>query len=172
MTRNGSLAYYLAAWVCGCFFLTLGVWVAEIWRGGVSGLVSPGWIHGASGLLFAYFYGLILGLLPVLVAAFVLRLVMNAARWKGAWEWMAAGGVVFSVLIYALACVGREWGPTAGGRAVEGALPFLIFRGAILLMAAGWWLALPAGAVTGLVLQRVDKAFGRDAVANEIKKTS
>jgi hypothetical protein len=172
MTRNGSLAYYLAAWVCGCFFLTLGVWAAEIWRRGAPGLVSPVWMHGASGLLFAYFYGLILGLVPVLAAAFVLRQAMRAAKWKGVWEWMAAGGAVFCAVIYALAWAGREWGGVGAERAVEGALPFLIFHGASVLIAVGWWLALPAGAATGLVLQRVDRAFGRDAATEPSQQRS
>ena len=158
MTRHGSLAYYLAAWICGCFFLTLCVWLGEIWRAGA----SPLWMHGASGLLFAYFYGLILGFAPVVLAGFILRRAMSAVKWKGVLEWMLAAAIVFAVAIIGLAGVSRVW-MSRGSE--EPMIVFLLVRGAALVVAAGWWLAVPAGAATGLVLQRVNNAFNREAAA-------
>jgi hypothetical protein len=42
MTRQGTLAYYLAAWVIGCFVVAALQWVGEAFAGE---------IHGASILL-------------------------------------------------------------------------------------------------------------------------
>jgi len=154
MTRHGSLAYYLAAWICGCFFLTLCVWLAETWRP----MASPLWMHGASGLLFAYFYGLILGFVPAIAGGFILRRAMNLMKWTAVVEWMIAGAIVFFLVILLLTGASRMW--TVQGR-TEPMILFLTLRGAELLMAAGWWLAIPAGGATGLVLQRIDKAFNR-----------
>lgn len=158
MTRHGSLAYYLAGWICGCFFLTVCVWLAEIW--GAS--ASPLWMHGASGLLFAYFYGLILGFAPVILAGLILRRAMSAVKWTGVAEWMLAAAIVFSVVIIGLAGVSRVW-MSRGSE--EPMAVFLVVRGAALVVTAGWWLAIPAGAATGLVLQRIDKAFNRETAA-------
>ena len=50
MTRRGTLAYYLAAWVIGCFVISLLQWIGE---------AVAGEIHTASILLTTYFFSLI-----------------------------------------------------------------------------------------------------------------
>lgn len=164
MTRRGSLAYYLAGWICGCFFMTVCVWLTEIWRS----TESPLWLHGASGLLFAYFYGLILGVVPTVANGFILRRAMKFVGWKGAAEWIVAGAIALLVVVVVLAAVSRALA-TRGHQESVGML--LLFRGAELLLAAGWWLAIPAGAATGLVLHRIDKAFSVAANSQEGKTT-
>ena len=55
MTRRGSLIYYLTAWICGCFFMSLAIWIRDFWGSTVTSPRS----HEAFGILFFYFYGLV-----------------------------------------------------------------------------------------------------------------
>ena len=52
MTRQGTLAYYLAAWVIGCFIVSLLVWVIA---------VASGQPPRAAMLLEMYFFALVFG---------------------------------------------------------------------------------------------------------------
>ena len=142
MTRTGSLAYYLAAWVCGCFFMSVLVWLKD-----------P---RGVVGLLFVCFYGFILGAFPALVSAFLLRRVALAAHWTQAWQWTLAGVVLAPVVIGLLgAWWNRVWELAGKARPWLSLLAF----GPSLILDAGLWLAIPAGAATALVLYRIHRAF-------------
>src|ERR1700746_2071240 len=55
MTRRGSLIYYLTAWICGCFFMSLAIWIRDLWGATVTSSRS----REAFGVLFFYFYGLV-----------------------------------------------------------------------------------------------------------------
>ena len=69
MTRHGTLAYYLAAWVIGCFIVSLLVWVIA---------VASGQPLRAAMLLEIYFFALVFGAVDALLFAFLLRRIM---RW-------------------------------------------------------------------------------------------
>jgi hypothetical protein len=58
MTRSGSLAYYLTAWICGCFFMSLAVWTRDLFGANADNAFST---HSVFGLIFFYFYGLVFG---------------------------------------------------------------------------------------------------------------
>src|ERR1700735_759976 len=58
MTRSGSLAYYLIAWICGCFFMSLCVWTRDLFATSAGDAFSA---HSVFGLIFFYFYGLVFG---------------------------------------------------------------------------------------------------------------
>ena len=57
MTRRGTLAYYLAAWVIGCFVMAFLQWLGEALAGN---------FQTASILLTKYFFTLIFGAIAIL----------------------------------------------------------------------------------------------------------
>ncbi len=60
MTRRGSLVYYLAAWVCGCFFASLVVWIAP-----QESRLSLEGFRGLRIFFFIYFLCLAVGAIPL-----------------------------------------------------------------------------------------------------------
>jgi len=152
MTRRGSLIYYLTAWICGCFFMSLAIWIRDLWGATVTSSRS----REAFGVLFFYFYGLVFGALAVLIAAFLLRRIMTRLKCKTPLHWAIAGAVLAPVLVGGLG----EWGLRAGGeQRLEPRLLSFLLLGPVMALQAGWWLAVPAGAATGYLLCRVQRAF-------------
>jgi hypothetical protein len=153
MTRSGSLAYYLAAWICGCFFLALAVWA----HAAAAGHASLLGLSGASTLLTVYFFSLIFGFLDALLGAFVLRRIAIAAHFRRAWQWALAGAALAPLEIFALA----RWGDAMKWK--PGAIPtagmFFVLAPMIVEREATW-LAAPAGALAAMVLYSIHKAFG------------
>ena len=156
MTRRGSLAYYLAAWICGCSFISLAVWLKDLF-GPALDFFS---MRSAFGLLFFCFYGLLLGAFASFLGAFLLRRVVGLAHWQSGWSWAAAGAVLAPVLIGALGAVSRN------AEMSQRTLPRLVWLatyGPGVVLQAGWWLSIPAGAATAFVLFRIHRAFAPDA---------
>jgi len=152
MTRRGSLAYYLTAWICGCFFMSAAVWAKDM-LGGTRDAFST---RSAFGLLFFYFYGLVFGALAAFLGAFLLRRVMGALRCKTPSHWAAAGAILAPGIIAILGLWGRHNDTTQrAGTRVLGLLTY----GPKTVVEAGWWLAIPAGAATAYLLGRVQRAF-------------
>ena len=154
MTRRGSLIYYLTAWICGCFFMSLAIWTRELWNA-ATGPSSRS--HEAFGVLFFYFYGLVFGALAVLIGAFLLRRIMTLLKCKTPSHWAVAGAILAPALIGGLGA----WGVHAGTeQRIEPRLLSFLLLGPTMVVQAGWWLAIPAGAATGFLLCRVQRAFG------------
>jgi hypothetical protein len=152
MTRRGSLVYYLSAWILGCFFMSLLMWIKDMFP---VTLDTPA-NHSAFGLLFFYFYGLVFGALAALVGAFLLRAVMAALKCKTPIHWAVAGAVLAPLLIAILGVWGRRVGMVERpGMRLVGLLTF----GPKTVLEAGWWLAVPAGAATAYLLCRIQRAF-------------
>ncbi|HEV2289421.1 MAG TPA: hypothetical protein VGR81_10755 [Candidatus Acidoferrales bacterium] len=154
MTRRGSLAYYLAAWVCGCAFMSFCVW-AKISLTGAEALDGPA---GVISLLFAIFYGLMYTAPAVLLSAFLLRCIAHIMKSEKAWQWMLLGAGITTLLFAALGWLG-------GASQADMSKPVRYFAdifsvGPSMVFSSGWWLAIPAGAVTAWVLFRTDRAFG------------
>jgi hypothetical protein len=156
MTRSGSLAYYLAAWICGCFFLALATWAHAAAAG-------HSLLHGASSasnLLTVYFFSLIFGFLDSLVGGFLLRRVAIAAHFQRAWQWAVAGAVLAPLEIFAFA----RWGDAMLWQ--PGNMPsvwsFFVLAPMIVEREATW-LAAPSGALAALVLFSIHRAFGLKA---------
>ncbi len=152
MTRSGSLAYYLAAWICGCFFMSVLVWLRH--SAGEPHVSLP--VKSASGLLFVAFYGLIFGAFASLVGAFLLRRIAAAFHWWQVWQWTLAGAVLTPFII---GLVGAWWRRV--GSPPQGASSWLslLGLGPAIVLDAGLWLAIPAGAATAIVLYRIHRAF-------------
>jgi hypothetical protein len=152
MTRRGSLVYYLTAWVCGCLFMSLGVWLLGTWE---PTHWTPGF-RGASGFLAFCFLGLLFGAFTALLFAFLLRRLMRMLGAKHPWQWMLAGAGLACLLV---------WGLGALRRVAEPAPAPLEFALILLLGAPSAIhprlvsVALPVGAVTAFVLHSVSRAF-------------
>lgn len=158
MTRRGSLAYYLAAWICGCFFMSASIWVKDMFGASLEAYSA----RGAGGLLLFSFYGLIFGAVSAFLGAFLLRMLARLARWELAWQWTLAGTVLAPLLLAALGAWGRhaQARPSAAPRWVS-----LITYGPSVVLDAGIWLAIPAGAATAFILYRIHRAFVLQAVS-------
>lgn len=149
MTRRGTVAYYLAAWVIGCFVVSLLQWVG----GAIAGDFMP-----ASVLLTTYFFSLVFGAFAVLLFSFLLRLSMRLLRTHNLLVWPLAGGLLALLLI-------------AGFLHAQGALLSLrsspvgelligvALKAADAMGGRNLWQAPLDGAITGLVLCLVDRAF-------------
>jgi len=152
MTRRGSLVYYLSAWILGCFFMSLAVWIKDLW--GATRMVSG--LREAFGILFFYFYGLVLGALPALIFAFLLRKVAATLKCKTAWHWAIFGAILTPLLVAALGNLGPRVGSVTGNgwRVLD-----WFTSGPHIVLLSAWWLSIPAGAITAFLLCRIERAF-------------
>jgi hypothetical protein len=164
MTRRGTLAYYLAAWVIGCFIVSLLAW-AWAARNESSANVAM--------LLILYFVALAYGAADVLLFAFLLRRLMRLWGTHGIWIWMLAGAGLATGLLWLLLWSGdalTRVSPLSG----QGPIAYLLlafWTAPNALRLAGIWQAPIGGAVTGVVLCLVDRAFNRPVEAGEAKQS-
>ena len=87
MTRHGSLAYYLASWVCGCFFMSLSLWLAFTLHFGGSNFYS---MNGAARNVWLFcFFGWVWGAGMSILGAFLLRRIAHALQLRNAIGWVA-----------------------------------------------------------------------------------
>src|SRR5260370_21552094 len=93
MTRRGTLAYYLAAWVIGCFVVAFLQWLGETIAGN---------FRTASILLTTYFFSLIFGAIAILLFAFLLRRSMRLLRTHAVWAWFLWGATLAFLEILSL----------------------------------------------------------------------
>jgi hypothetical protein len=154
MTRRGSLAYYLAAWVCGCCFMTLGAWLVA---GEAINQNAPG-LRSAAGFLVLYFFGLIFGLFPSLLFAFLLRRIMTGLGAQRLWVWLLVGAALAYPMLAGLGWIGRL--PGRFGRP-DGFLWMLLFAGYRSWPSAVLLAAIPAATATSAVLFSVHRAFSQ-----------
>jgi len=159
MTRRGSLIYYLSAWILGCFFMSLAIWIKDLW--GATRMSSG--LREAFGIMFFYFYGLVLGALPALIFGFLLRKIAALLKCKTAWHWAIYGAILTPLLVGALGNLGPRLGSVAGGgwRALD-----WFTSGPHIALACGWWLAIPVGAITAFLLCRIQRAFAPETQAS------
>jgi hypothetical protein len=152
MTRHGSLAYYLAAWVCGCFFMTLAAWLVTDWTHdpNTKGLGS------ASGFLVLYFFGLIFGAFPSVLFAWLLRRIVAVLRAEQVWVWVVLGAALAYPLLWSLGWVGRL--PQGPGRP-DSFIWVLLFGGFRGWPSRVFVAAIPAAAATSATLFYIHRAF-------------
>jgi hypothetical protein len=157
MTRRGTLAYYLAAWVIGCFVVSFLLWLGEALKGE---------IHTASILLTTYFFSLVFGAVAMLLFAFLLRASMGLLATHALWVWLISGAVLAFLEIFALIHTQSALLSIRSGEFGE------IFFAAVLnaadsLSGRNLWQAPVDGALTAAVLCLVDRAFTRPNEAAE-----
>ncbi len=151
MTRQGTLAYYLAAWVIGCFVVSLLAWLLAVIGG------QPA---RASTLLMTYFFGLIFGAADALLFAFLLRRMMRWCKTHMMALWLLAGAGLGFALILLLSEANDAWinfhGPMNGTIAFF--LSMFLAAPDALRHASLWPVPIEGGAI-GVVLCLVDRAF-------------
>jgi hypothetical protein len=162
MTRHGTLAYYLAAWVIGCFIVSLLAWGWAA-RNESSASVSM--------LLILYFVALAYGAADVLLFAFLLRRLMRFWGTHGIWIWMLAGAGLATGLLWLLLWSGDALTRVSplSGRGPIAYLLLVFWTAPNALRLAGVWQAPIGGAVTAVVLCLVDRAFNRPNEASDAR---
>ena len=156
MTRRGSLIYYLTAWICGCFFMSLAIWIHDMWGTAIRGAQ----MRQAFGLMFFYFYGLTFGAFTSLLGAFFLRRIAAGLKCKTPWHWAIFGAIISPALTALLGKWGQQL--AVGDQPGLRLSAFFLF-GPRIAFEAGWWLAIPVGAAIGYLLARVQRAFAQPA---------
>jgi hypothetical protein len=151
MTARGSVAYYLAAWVCGCFFMSVTIWLGNE--------LNPTESPTVSFFLYIYFLSLMFGAITALLFAFSLRRAAALLHWKGTWHWLIGGAILAPALTALL-------GSVASSQALRGsswrAWIFIPLSGPYFISGSHYWtplLAAPAGIGTAWVLSRIHRAF-------------
>jgi hypothetical protein len=157
MTRQGSLAYYLAAWICGCSFMALGFWA------------NVHWLHGGpsaqafldTGFLALCFLALITGAVPALLFGWLLRRLTRLFRVEQFWLWIVAGAALAPALLKILGGVG-----SLARNLPDSIFPIRLFLlgGPMAVLDAGIWVTLPVGAATAGVLFAVHRAFAAETI--------
>jgi hypothetical protein len=147
MTRHGTLAYYLAAWIIGCPFVALFFWAI--------GVVQTGYA-GASELFEICFFALMLGAAHSLLFAFLLRRAMHWIRVLSIAIWIPAGAVLGFGLIFGFA---QAWYKLQDSSLSASSVSTILFAGPVAIWGSGWWQAPLEGAGIAAVLCLIDRAF-------------
>jgi len=146
MTRHGTLAYYLAAWVIGCFVASSLYFYPPL----------PG-TNPIRLLLAMYAFSLMFGAVTILTFAFLLRAAMRLVGTHLLLLWFLAGAVLsfaeISLLRFLLPFILTQ--PRVFGGYVTG----FVFTPAAVFSDRHIWQVPIDGAITGLVLCLVDRAF-------------
>jgi hypothetical protein len=152
MTRTGSLAYYIAAIVCGCFFLAASYFAYFL---STDAKIE----HPARDFFFVYFVAILIGWIPQTVIALLLRRL--AVRWKLAWlwQWILAGCVIAGVVFLLMAAMGNTIDHWKSGPVYLRTALMFIFVGPFFMATQPLWLPFPAAAATSWVLFLVHRAF-------------
>jgi hypothetical protein len=159
MTNRGSLAYYLASWVCGCSFMALAFWLELQFSHSTSLRVT---FHGISFLGFTFF-GLILGAVPSLLSGWLLRRFVKFFPAGGLWLWLAMGAVIAFLLVWCLVALGQLLrDPRSLPYSALPIWPFLVV-GPLALSEGRLWITLPVGAATAAILFAVNRTFAQQA---------
>jgi len=159
MTRRGTLAYYLAAWVIGGLVVSFSQWVGEAFAGE---------IHTASFLLTTYFFSLAFGAVAILPFAFLLRRSMRLLSTHVPWAWFLSGGVLAWLQTLVLIQAQSFFLTILSGKSGETLFAALLME-ADSLFGRNIWKVLVDGAVTALVLCLVDRAFASPRQAAEAR---
>ena len=160
MTRHGMFAYYLVAWVCGCFFMSTAIFLRftlDPHRG------VPISLHGvASNFWLFTFVGWIFGIGISLVGSFLIRRLMNAFHLQSTAAWVITGAILAPAVVLAFGNVGRALQSSTSKPAA--AYQFVFGQAGCVILDSGLWLTIPVGALAALMLFRVDRAFGHSNI--------
>jgi len=150
MTRQGTVAYYLAAWVIGCPVVALVIWLTESVEHGMG---------TSSELLEFCFFALMCGAIDVLLFAFILRRAMRSSGARKIAIWTLSGAVLALGLVFCLVWLGDRVSAAGIQRGPGYFLYAFLFAGPAAMWSSGWWQAALDGAAIGAVLSLVDLAF-------------
>jgi hypothetical protein len=159
MTRRGSLAYYLASWIIGGFFLTVAMYLQE--RAAPEGMgIGPSGAGAA--ILTTYFLVLVFCAFLSVVFAFLLRLFMDWLRAEQLWQWILAGVILSLPLTFGVRWASRV-ADVAGLQGGSRQVAVFLFLGVRGIAEHHPFLGLPAAGLTAAVLFLVHRAFSEKA---------
>ena len=151
MTRRGTLAYYLAAWVIGGLVVSFLQWTGE---------ALSGEIRTASILFTTYFFSLAFGAVAILLFAFLLRRLMRLLGTHAVWAWFLSGAILgwvqMLVFIHAQGALLSIHSGELGEILFDSVL-----KAADSLAGRNVWQAPIDGAILAAVLCLIDRAFAR-----------
>jgi hypothetical protein len=157
MTRHGTLAYYLAAWVCGCFFMSTAIFLRFTLDPHRDVPLS---MHGAVSNFWLFtFVGWIFGLGISLFGGFAMRRLMHAFHLESTGAWIVSGAILAPVIVLAFGYVGRVLQNSTAKPAQ--AYQYAFGQAGCVILDSGWWLAIPVGALAAFILFRVNRAFAQ-----------
>jgi hypothetical protein len=157
VTRRGTLAYYLAAWVIGTSCVAIVLWIIAAWSAQATGEPAS-----ASIFLWIDFQALIFGAPGALAFAFLLRRAMTWWGTHDLWKWLLMGAWLAVVPVLLLVPLYNRYSRSMNFD--PGSLGFLlalVLAGPGLLSHAGLWQVPIEGAATAAVLCLVERAFNR-----------
>jgi hypothetical protein len=165
MTRRGSLVYYLTAWVVGCVSAVSMILFFPLRIHDATVFYSPSDLVGGSGVgsfLGFTMESLVVGALPALLFAWILRRIMAKFPAAGTLPWIFAGSVL-SLALCSLLGVSKTsvLGYLTSGDSIPvvrlGIL--VLLGGPVMVYDTGLLSSVPAGAITAYVLFLVNRAF-------------
>ena len=150
MTKHGSLAYYLAAWVCGSFFFIVG----RYYRVPAFRDTGPLSFH------VEYVTTLVVGAPALLLFAFLLRRLARLLRWSQPWHW-TLGGACLTLLLGAPVLLVPPWDDTRLRLLFNFVELFALHRAAFFPGVFGRevFTIVFGGAATSYILFRIHQAF-------------
>jgi len=158
MTRRGSLAYYIAAVVVGCFFASAGFFLAgQLLRWHAGAAQTP----GLREFFFLYFLSIPFGGFAALLFAFLLRRLASLLRTRHPVAWAGIGAALAPALIWAANGL-LEGLRTYGGSSptvTRLMLPLIWLCFGAEMLRPFWWVMIPVGIATALVLFAIHRAF-------------
>ncbi len=158
MTRWAHVAYYFSAVAGGCLLLAACYFPYFLASGA----------HPASPVrefVLVYFFTMMVGWLPQMLSAFLLRRITERLEWDQWWQWIFIGTAVSWLIFMGMAEAGNavmEW-KTGPGWLRMGLM--FIFVGAVFFAKNPLWLPVPAAAATAALLFLVQRRFFRKAAA-------
>jgi hypothetical protein len=149
MSRWGTVAYYLAAWLFGCLFIAL-----------AEQLMLPA-IGASFDFFYLYYTALVSCVLSCLLFGFLLRLTCHRATRFAIPFWFVIGAVLHTLLVVLLGRIGAALGHAVPGGGIRHFFFLVSLKGPMDLSLTSLWIPLVAGAATAIVLCLFDRAFAR-----------
>ena len=147
MTRWGTVAYYLAAWLFGCMFIAL-----------AERLILPS-IGAGFDFFYLYYTALVSCVLSSLLFGFLLRLTCGRATRFAIPIWLVIGAALHTLLVVLLGRIGAALAHAVPGEGIRHFFFLVSLKGPMDFSLTSLWLPPIAGAATAIVLCLFHRAF-------------
>jgi MFS family permease len=123
------------------------------------GVADAFWPTPVQNFLWLYFLSMVLGGFTSVLVAVLLRWVATSFRWRRGWHWAVTGAFLALAVVSALRFVGSLIPDTIPGW-LKLFVGLVVIAPEVIHSPGNLWSTLPAGAATGFVLFKVNRAFG------------
>lgn len=152
MPRKPTVIYYLTAVAGGCFLLAACYFPYFLASGAHP--TAP-----AREFVLVYFFTMLVGCVPQILSAFLLRRITARFKWERLWQWILTGTAISWGIFISMAQLGNvvmEW--RSGPGWLRMGLMFILV-GAVFFAKNPLWLPVPAAAATSGLLFLVQRRF-------------